>query len=132
MMHQKRLVELISSLEKLLSRVKLLRLNSGLAINRPTFHLDTSGENSRRFKGDCRTSLDILQGPEKHKFPVETVYPLFGDTLMGFSGAEETLQSLEQIPDAQWPSMDWNLDLLSINPEFFTLFDGIEVNAGVL
>lgn len=124
MSHRKRLSQLISALEKLLTRVESLTLNPGPATIHSASSLYSTDENSHGYKSGSGAFSSVPQEPKSETYLVDTVYPLFGDTLMGFSSAEQTLQSLERIPDAEWPSLDWNIDLQSINPEFFNLFSG--------
>jgi hypothetical protein len=104
MPYKRRLVELISALEELMTRVEVLagqQAREGLVFGQTELH------------------AEVVQSTEQVGFEPR----LFDDSALlheGLGYVEQSLPSLELVPDVAWPFMDWNLNLLSLDTDFLS------------
>ncbi|KAF1817635.1 hypothetical protein P152DRAFT_454207 [Eremomyces bilateralis CBS 781.70] len=104
---RERLTDLIDALEQLHSKV-------GSFINR------------------AANDISVLptEAVPSQELPTATdgVYPQIDEAALSLDGVEQTLQSLEQLPDAEWPFMNWNLSGIDLG--FLDSLAGDGANGG--
>jgi hypothetical protein len=123
MPYKRRLVELISALEELMTRVELLtgqRARNGLVLGQMNATSVPSAEQVN-FEACAReTQSTDAFGSESR--PFESSTSLHEDPDTGLDHDEQMLLPMELMPDTAWPSMEWNLNLLQLDTDFLNSY----------